>query len=491
MIISKFKLNREKKINFLRDDLVNFMNNFNSSNDYKKFLSLVSGGLGLKKKTLEHETKIILFDNFLNVRGKFKNKFNIFFIPVHFFYILIFFFYVKFFQEKHTPASNSKYDILIDNNDKGSNIKKFDILKKKKKLLLITSDESLKKKDDIYFFRYKKTYLHKNLNLRIKDVVTIIIKTLHLSLKSNNNIFPILIVFLKRYFKYHNIFFRFTSKYLLQERFYSTSAIKDEIFHSYGGRLSCVLQKNLFQLNGPGMFVNADVIFTLGKDSLPNLINFDCKIRKNQPIGSLFMERDFYFHPSYKNDKEFKKYDLLVFSNTQTSVFNSGYDTYYDEYYKYVEWIKKIALKYPDLKIGIKHKNSCDNQKELEILKEIKNVEHVVNNIKYFSDSYILANKAIFLCTWSSTLGYESFGLKKDCFFLDPQDSNLAYLEKNQLNDSIKITSFTDFEEKLLTKIKNPSMNLIKDSDMFCLESKHVSERISDFFDKDTKKINH
>ena len=78
MIISKFKLNREKKINFLRDDLVNFMNNFNSSNDYKKFLSLVSGGLGLKKKTLEHETKIILFDNFLNVRGKFKNKFNIF-----------------------------------------------------------------------------------------------------------------------------------------------------------------------------------------------------------------------------------------------------------------------------------------------------------------------------------------------------------------------------------------------------------------------------
>lgn len=52
MIISKFKLNREKKINFLRDDLVNFMNNFNSSNDYKKFLSLVSGGLGLKKKNL-------------------------------------------------------------------------------------------------------------------------------------------------------------------------------------------------------------------------------------------------------------------------------------------------------------------------------------------------------------------------------------------------------------------------------------------------------
>ena len=62
MIISKFKLNREKKINFLRDDLVNFMNNFNSSDDYKKFLSLVSGGLRLKKKTLEHETKIILFD---------------------------------------------------------------------------------------------------------------------------------------------------------------------------------------------------------------------------------------------------------------------------------------------------------------------------------------------------------------------------------------------------------------------------------------------
>ena len=313
MIISKFKLNREKKINLLRDDLVNFMNNFNSSDDYKKFLSLVSGGLGLKKKTLEHETKIILFDNFLNVRGKFKNKFNIFFIPVHFFYILIFFFYVKFFQEKHTPASNSKYDILIDNNDKGSNIKKFDILKKKKKLLLITSDESLKKKEDVYFFRYRKTYLHKNLNLRIKDVVTIIIKTLHLSLKSNNNIFPILIAFLKRYFKYHNIFFRFTSKYIMQERFYSTSAIKDEIFHNYGGRLSCVLQKNLFQLNGPGMFVSADVIFTLGKDSLPNLINFDCKIKKINLLALCLWKEIFIFTPVTRTIKNLKNMIYLFF----------------------------------------------------------------------------------------------------------------------------------------------------------------------------------
>ena len=76
--------------------------------------------------------------------------------------------------------------------------------------------------------------------------------------------FPLLIRLTLTYIKYETVFNIVKAKFLIQERHYGTSAIKNEIFHKYGGKISSVIQKNILQVNGPGMYINSDLLFALG-----------------------------------------------------------------------------------------------------------------------------------------------------------------------------------------------------------------------------------
>lgn len=315
------------------------------------------------------------------------------------------------------------------------------------------------------------------------------IYSVYISLCLKDNIVPILIDFLKKYYKYNYIFFFNRSNFLIQERFYASSNIKDKIFHSYNGKLSCLLQKNLFQANGPGMFATSDVIFTLGKKSLPNLKRFDCKIKKIFAVGSLFMENSYFNHPNYqKKNKKIFNFDILVFASSHTSRFHSGYDTYYDEYYEHFNWIKKIALKYPNIKIGIKHKKDFNDKKEIQILKNIKNIFYIVDKSKFYSDSYLLAKNSKILVTWSSTLGYELISLNKNCYYLDPKNSNFAFLPPSKLNNKIRLTKFEEFENILKKMLQKKYIKKVKNKDDYCLSSKKTSEAIIKYLEKETTK---
>lgn len=478
MKISKFKLDRIKKISELKKDLMKFIEEFTNEINLYNSLKKFSKCHNLHFESLQFEVKQFLFKNFINKKGVFDSKFKFSKVFKSSIVYLFFLIYVIIFSKtKKNKVAN--YDIIVDNNTKFTNIKRFEILNEKSKLLFITSHKFNEKNYKTFFFNFKQCIIEKKF-LFIKKSLTLFLLFFKVSLISRNNIIPILFHLSKINLKYNTIFSEVSSSFLIQERFYDTSALRDSIFHKKGGINSSCLQKNLFQINGPGMYVSTDILFTLGKKSILYDNEMGCMIKKKIPVGSLFYERSIKKHHGLS---VLKNYDLLVFASEHTANFHSGYENYYNEYYEHFKWIKKFAVKYSKLNICIKHKKNFTDEKENLILKEIPNIHYIVDYNDDHSDTYLLAEKAKALCTWSSTLGYELIGYGKICYFLDPGNSNFSFLPKNELNDLVRVTSYQEFEKKMIDLIdgKNDPTILAKKED-FCLSSQNVSQNILNFF---------
>lgn len=477
MKISHFRLDRNKKINELRKDLINFMEKFVNNKSLLLLIKKFSYDHNLSLKNVKFEIKQLLFKSFINKEGSFNNKFN--FINI-FKSSLIFFFYLLYviFFSKNKINKPLRCDLIIDNITRGSNVKKLEILNEKKKLIFISDHKINIKKFNVYVFNFRGCIIKNKSNFVLKNL-KYYFKFLRLSFFTKNNLIPMVYHLSKICLKYNTIFSEVKSKYLLQERFYDTSAIRDDLFHRSGGKYSSCIQKNLFQINGTGMFVFTDVLFTLGKKSILYDKEMGCEIKKKVPVGSLNFERD-----KIKNKRiNLKTYDILVFASEHIANFHSGYNSYYKEYYEHFRWIKKIAQSYPNLKICIKHKKSFNDTIENSILSNIPNIDYVIDENDDYSLSYILGKKAKALFTWSSTLGFELIGDGKECYFLDPFNSNYAFMPKNDLNDAVRITTYNDFEKRALKLIKGKkNLKLLSKKKDYCLSSYNVSKNIINFF---------
>lgn len=229
------------------------------------------------------------------------------------------------------------------------------------------------------------------------------------------------------------------------------------------------------------MYIHADILFSLGLNSAQMVDNLGGKIKKIIPIGSFWMERDFYFHPD-KN--KFPCYDLIFFESDHLAQFHSGYNSYYNDYYEHFYFIRKFAIKFPNLTIAIKHKKNFNDINELKILSDIKNVKYIVDSYDHISDSYCLGYKARSLFTWSSTLGYELIGLGKVCYFLDPKNNNFSFLNNKQsINEILRVTSYEEFETNVLRSISGHiDTKIIKNKELYCLKSNDCSDRIISAF---------
>ena len=70
-----------------------------------------------------------------------------------------------------------------------------------------------------------------------------------------------------KYLKYNFIFDRIISSYLIQEKFYDTSCIKNYIFKTKGGLITSCVQKNILELSLSN-FIFIDVFFSLSEKVL-------------------------------------------------------------------------------------------------------------------------------------------------------------------------------------------------------------------------------
>ena len=287
--------------------------------------------------------------------------------------------------------------------------------------------------------------------------------------------FPLLIRLTLTYIKYETVFNIVKAKFLIQERHYGTSAIKNEIFHKYGGKISSVIQKNILQVNGPGMYINSDLLFALGDRTADHAKKLGGNIIKIVPVGSLFMERELH---KRKDENLFPSYDLVVFASDHNTNAHSGYNSYYKDYYMHYDWIRKFSIEFPNLEICIKLKKILKDKKTVDFFADIKNVKIIVDSTQKFSDTYFIADKAKALCTWSSTLGFEFIGSGKECYFLDPNLNNTSYVPNDDYILPAKVKNYDEFKEKIIAKIGGEvNKEILVNKNNFCHPSKDVSKK--------------
>lgn len=476
--IKNFRLNRKKNILELNEDLKAYINAFVTNENYALFIEKSAKFLDLQKKTIFNESKVFIFRNFINRHGKFNEKLSKGYFK--YFLINLIFIICIFVSKKKKPNIKKKYDLVVDLTE-NTQYYYFNKIAQKIKTVFI-----LEKKDQRFnYFIFNKFFKY-TLSEKAKSFFSFqffILKWFYISHKEKINFNYILFHFFKLYFRNHSIFLNIEAKFLIQERYNFTSPIKNEIFREYGGILSTVIQRNIFQRNGPGMYIYSDVIFSLGKETCKILEDLGGEVRETYPVGSFFMEKNFFDRPqSTINNNLIEKFDLLIIAAPHIWDFISGYDSYYDDYYLHFEWIKKFAIENPNLTIGIKHKDKLENLKEIEIFKNIRNVKHVIDKTKW-KDTYLYGKLAKSVCTWSSTLGHELLSIKKECYYIDPNYKNQSFIPDYNFYKPLRLNTYKKFERTVKDHISGKkNISILNNSDKFCMNSENVSLKIVKFF---------
>ena len=472
--IQDFYVDRNNSILESNRNLMNYIESFSNEKNLSELLHWISTKINVSQKSIRADVKKFIFEQFVNLRGKFNNSFSKSKIIFHSLKFLVMMIYIRFFSTREKNIIKS--EVLVDDITKHTNPKRFERLNDLCDTTFVSNVKLNNKYKNFFFDKYKKCLIGDKIANSYIFFFTLFFKVLFYSIKIGCNLYPLILRIMLLYLKYETVFSNTKSKFLIQERHYNTSAIKNEIFHKHGGKISTSIQKNILQINGVGMYMNLDILFTLGKNTGSMVKKLGGDVKKLIPVGSLLMERELFIRPD-KN--EFFTYDILVFASNHNSNFHSGYNSYYEDYYLHFSWIKKISEEYPNFKIGIKLKAVLKDNKVKEIFLKSKNVDILVDKSSGWSDTYYLAQKARSLCTWSSTLGYEFIGINKECYFLDPGARNIGFLPNEDNLKKAKVTDYSNFRDKMI-KCINGEVNyeILQDKEKFCMNSKNVSENI-------------
>lgn len=462
--------------------LKEFINNKLKDKNFSKFLSKISLSLALPIETVEFETKQYLIRNHNFVTGKFKSIFkfsSIFYTVVKFF---ISFIYILFFSKKINFLKN--VDIIYDECESEIQFNRIKNLSKHFKTHLVISSVKIKNDNNVFYFR---KYKNCDRNFLLKNLKTFFFTnfaySLYTSYVESTNMLSIYLHILKRLIKYETIFTQIKAKFLLQERHYTTSAIKNFLFKKNKGIVTSCLQKNIIQIGETGFCINTDILFSIGRKGTKILKSTDSQINSIIPVGSTFME---YWINLKKKDRE-PSYDMVNFAGNEMPLF-SVHDNYMKNYYKHLKWLAKFSKEYPELKIIIKHHSNNEkiDQEELKIIKgtSIKRIvkEESKNNSNHSSYGY--GYNAKFICTWCSTIAYEFLSNKKPCYFLDPNLENNSWLHYEEYNSFLRLGTYKEFKKKAFEAIFENKETEIKNNEDFCLKSDNVSKNIFDHFEK-------
>ena len=477
--INYFNIDKGEDPLIQANSLKKFINNKLKEDYFSKFLIKISSSLALPIETVEFETKQYLIRNHNFVTGKFKNIFkfsSIFYTILKFYFGFI---YIILFSKKINFLKN--VDIIYDECETKGEIERVKNLSKHFKTYLIISSVKIKNDNNVFYFgKYKncdRDFLLKNFK---KLFFFNFIYSLRISYVEKTNLLSIYLHILKRLIKYETIFTQIKATFLLQERHYTTSAIKNFLFKKHGGKITSCLQKNIIQIGETGFCINTDVLFSIGRKGTEILKSTDCQINKIVPVGSTFMENWI----NLKKDKE-PLYDMVNFAGNDVPLF-SVHKNYMKNYYEHLKWIAKFSYEFPELKIIIKHhsNNKKIDQEELNIIKgtSIKRIVkgELKNNSNHSSYGYGLNAK--FICTWCSTIAYEFLSNKKPCYFLDPKLENNSWLHYEEYNSLMRLGTYEDFKKKAMDSIFKNKVTEIKNNEDFCLKSDNVSKNIYDYF---------
>jgi hypothetical protein len=339
---------------------------------------------------------------------------------------------------------------------------------KKKYLIKVTNKNILNNKNTIFFDKYKNykislkefLYLFKILFVSIKISFIYKINFIYFSLKIIDTIFY-----------YRSFFLKYKISNIIMHQHYMSDNIKNFYFKKNGGNKSCLVQKNIPNLNAINYFMHADILFTIGKNTQINNSFLKSKIYKSINVGSIFMNK--YKKEINENINVKKKYDVLCLGGNGL-IPNGDYDTYetYNtDYLNHLNWLVELKKKNPKLKIAFKHHSNNNNSFESNFLNKT-GVLMLDNSL----NSYVESLKSKFVCSWASTMIMEMKALNFCSYYLDPGGKNDQFLHQLYNRKILSITKFTKFEQMVLKSLKKRSIKKFNKS--YCFDYKNIIFKI-------------
>ena len=467
MNINLNNLSKKKDTEKNIEEVLKELDFFFSKNNYGKACNFINAKFEIPKD------EIIFFfkKEIVNLLDFSKNeilikRFNFYNYWKYFFLSLFHCFFIFIFRKKSFKLNY--FELLIDHLDSEHELKHYErIIKKynKDELLIRTRNKKLisKNRNIIFFHKYK------NYDFKLKDLlnyISLIFISLYISLKYKINFSYLSLKIIDEIFFYKSFFKNYKIKNILMHQHYYSSNIKNYFFKKNDGKSSCLIQKNLNTRFTNGYFYHCDALFPYSSNATINNLKSHSNIKESVPVGSLFMERHFY----NEIENNVPDLDLLYIAGTGLSP-GKHYDTYENykkDYEEHLKWLINISNDFPHLKVGIKHRFNNVNNFEYNFLKGSR-----VIKIDQNLNSYHVAEKAKFLCSWCSSMIIELNSIGKLGMFLDPGARNNQFLSDVNLREKISFTSYENFKNFF---INNDLSNLANEyKNLFCLDSKEVS----------------
>ena len=475
--------NREAHYKTTADEIFNLINNYTDQKELLGLYSYFDKKYQLPERVVKQKIRQHIARSYLFKSGKFNSKLRIKNIPKS---ILQYgaLFYALFFTKRKSKVKNFK--LIIDNICAPHELERFEKLLNlvgKDKVLCVTRDINIEQDFSKYHIYNKK--LFRDINL--KDLSRSIFSefflgiwvVLRVSIKTKVNLFPVSLQIIHSYLSSKALFESNRAQYMIQERHYDTNAVKNYMFKRLGGVASTSIQKNIFQTDPIFFYIDTDVLFSLGNDGYSRAFEYGGRIDYIEPVGSLFME---YYWFNNKHDYE-KKYDIAILGINTSNAYErlDSYNEFIDDYYSLYRWAAKLSIDNPEYNIVLIHHSSAGKDSMEDDILLGSNVRVLDKN----HNSYEVAFSSRYAITYGSTMGYELNAHNLPTFFIDPGRRCSFLPEEGQdYIDEMRVDSYDNFH-LLMNEIVGE--NNVKDimqesSNMWCLESSEVSNRIYNHF---------
>ena len=435
----------------------------------------------IPKSIIENEIRQIISRNF-DYKNKKILKLNSLknFLKNLFFSLSLSILIILTFLFRKKRIKKKKVELIIDGALKYSEAFHFNELTKNFKNVGFLSKRKFLNNKNITYFDHRFFFITTNefsFYTRLR-LVCFVVYLFYISALNSRNYFFIFFEIIYKLMKYDFIFKSLISKYYIQSKLYDTSILKNYLFKKNGGKITSCTQKNLLEV-GLSSFIFTDIFFSIGKNTGHLLKKLDGDCKKIFPVGSLFMEADWF--KKKKDLKNIEKTDLLILGiNTILRHYKLHITSAFDRnYYKFIKWIAIFSKKFSNLNIVIKHHaNFPQDPKEIEIIKNT-NIKLQVEN-QSINGSYANAFKSKVLCSFGSTMIFELLGHNVPGYFIDPNYENQQFFELLPQSKKWRIKNYKEFEKKILHAIKSKKLE-IKNKNLYCINSQNVSKRIAKF----------
>jgi hypothetical protein len=481
--LTKYKHDRGSHYKKTADDIFNLINNYADRKELAGLYSYFEKKYQLPECVVKQRIKQYIARSYLFKSEKFKSRLSLRSIPKS---ILQYgsLIYALLFIKKKSEVRNFK--LIIDNICAPIELKRFQKLLnlfEKDEVLCITKDSHIK--EDFQEFCVYNKKIFRDLNL--KDVLKSIVNefsvgiwiVLVASMKTRVNLFPVSLRIIHSCLSFNSLFESNKSQYIIQERHYDTDSVKNYLFKKLGGIASTSIQKNIFQIDPIFFYIDIDVLFTLGTDGYDRAIEYGGRIDCVEPMGSLFME--YYWFNKRHNYK--KKYDIVILGINTSNAYErlDSYNEFMSDYYSLYHWAAKLSIDNPEYDIVLIHHSSAGEDRIEDSILSGSNVKVLDKN----NNSYETAFSSRCAITYGSTMGYELNAHNIPTLFIDPGYRCSFLPEKGRdYVDKMRVNTYNDLHlltNEIIAGNNDQSITQVN-SDMWCLESSEVSNKIYGYF---------